>query len=273
MDKILILILQVITWQWLGVPVGIRIPGSKSQAERSQLSVPTEKVSADVALPGEDDNSDAVSESGQSNAERQVADQFAITEIESTRASRAWTRILPALLLLAIILVFVFQNLDNTKITFLMFSGTVPAALALIIASALGGLLVLTIGSIRIIQLRKVIHTKPESRTIQSNLHWPKHNDWQRPAECPSEFSGKWGGLTFSATRSSVIQREMLSQDNGSRGERQIQLRFLNAFKRNQITSGPSVVWIQNSLRQSTFDGEISPLYRFSMYPFRKVVI
>ena len=151
--------------------MGIRIPGSKSRTERPRLSGPTEEVSADVALPVEDTDSDAMPESAQSNTERQVAAPAAITEIESTRASRAWTRILPALLLLAIILVFVFQNLDNTKITFLMFSGTVPVALALIVASALGGLLVLTIGSIRIIQLRKVIHTTPDSRTIQSNLH------------------------------------------------------------------------------------------------------
>lgn len=151
--------------------MGIRIPGSKSQAEGSQLSAPTDKVSADVALPVGDAHSDAMPESSQSNTERQVAAPVAFTEIESTRASRAWTRILPALLLLTVILVFVFQNLDNTKITFLMFSGTVPAALALIVASALGGLFVLTIGSIRIIQLRKVIHTKPDSRIIQSNLH------------------------------------------------------------------------------------------------------
>ncbi len=151
--------------------MGIRTPGSKSRAERSQLSVPTEQVLADVALPGDDANSDAIQGFTHSNAEQQVTAPVADIEIASTRASRAWTRILPALLLLAIILVFVFQNLENTKITFLMFSGTVPAALALIVASALGGLLVLAIGSIRIIQLRKVIRTKPDSRTIQSNLH------------------------------------------------------------------------------------------------------
>jgi len=54
-------------------------------------------------------------------------------------------------------LLFVFENLGSTKITFVTFSGTVPLALALFVAAALGGLLVLAVGSIRIAQLRKVI--------------------------------------------------------------------------------------------------------------------
>ncbi|NNN20254.1 MAG: DUF1049 domain-containing protein [Acidimicrobiaceae bacterium] len=77
--------------------------------------------------------------------------------IKSTRASRTWTRIFPSVVLLAIILLFVFENLGSTKITFVTFSGTVPLALALFVAAALGGLLVLAVGSIRIVQLRKVI--------------------------------------------------------------------------------------------------------------------
>lgn len=88
-----------------------------------------------------------------------IADTSSIprSSIESTRASRTWTRIFPSLVLLAIMLLFVFENLGSTKITFVTFSGTVPLALALFVAAALGGLLVLAVGSIRIAQLRKVI--------------------------------------------------------------------------------------------------------------------
>ena len=90
--------------------------------------------------------------------------------IASTRASRAWVGILPTLVLLAIILIFVFQNLGDTKITFVAWSGMVPLALALFVAAALGGLLVLALGSIRIVQLRKVIHSYKNSGTADTSF-------------------------------------------------------------------------------------------------------
>ena len=77
--------------------------------------------------------------------------------VPATRASRAWVRIVPALLLLAVILVFVFQNLRRTRVTFVTATGTFPLAVALLVAAALGALLVLALGSVRILQLRKVI--------------------------------------------------------------------------------------------------------------------
>ncbi|MFZ0665285.1 MAG: hypothetical protein WAM97_05985 [Acidimicrobiales bacterium] len=77
--------------------------------------------------------------------------------VTSTRASRAWVRVIPALVLLAVILIFVFQNLGSTKVSFVTASGRVPLALALLAAAALGGLSVLAIGSVRILQLRKII--------------------------------------------------------------------------------------------------------------------
>lgn len=78
--------------------------------------------------------------------------------LHSTRASRAWVRIFPATVVLAVILIFAFQNMDRVKVSFATASGKLPLALALFVAAALGGLLVLALGSIRIAQLRKVIH-------------------------------------------------------------------------------------------------------------------
>lgn len=67
---------------------------------------------------------------------------------------------LPALVLLAVTLLFVFRDLSNVKISFVTLSGSVPFASALINPAALSGFLVLTRGSIRIIQLRRVIHRR-----------------------------------------------------------------------------------------------------------------
>lgn len=79
----------------------------------------------------------------------------------STRAGRTWVKLVPSVLLLAVILVFVFGNLRSTKVSFATASGHLPLALALLAAAALGGLLVFALGSIRIIQLRRVIRRSP----------------------------------------------------------------------------------------------------------------
>lgn len=156
---------MVFIWQRSGVPMGIRIPGSKSRTHRFQQSDPAVGPPEEVLGVEDVSQLDDRLDTHQLPQVSEVEIPVSIDRVESTRASRAWIRIFPALVLLAVILVFVFQNLDNTKIVFMMFSGTIPAALALFIAAALGGLLVLMIGSIRIIQLRKVIHGRVDSRT------------------------------------------------------------------------------------------------------------
>jgi uncharacterized integral membrane protein len=77
--------------------------------------------------------------------------------IPSTRAARTWARILPALFLLALTVVFVLQNPRESKVSFLMFSGHLPLAVALLAAAGLGALVVLALGSIRILQLRALV--------------------------------------------------------------------------------------------------------------------
>jgi uncharacterized integral membrane protein len=88
--------------------------------------------------------------------------------VPTTRASRAWMRIVPSLILLAIMLVFVFQNLRSTKVTFMTASGRFPLAVALLAAAALGALSVLAIGSVRIVQLRKVIRRHRQADVSQT---------------------------------------------------------------------------------------------------------
>ncbi len=84
--------------------------------------------------------------------------------IASTRASRLWLRILPSLVILAIILVFVVQNHDDVRIRFITLSVTWPLSIALLASAALGAVLVLAIGSVRILQLRRQIHHRVPRR-------------------------------------------------------------------------------------------------------------
>jgi uncharacterized integral membrane protein len=49
------------------------------------------------------------------------------------------------------------QNLHSSKVRFVSLSGTLPLGVALLAAVALGALLVLALGSVRILQLRQLV--------------------------------------------------------------------------------------------------------------------
>lgn len=75
--------------------------------------------------------------------------------VKATRAGRVWVAIILGLIVLAVLLVFIFQNLHQTTIHFFTLSGSLSVALALLIAACGGAIVVLAVGSIRIIQLRR----------------------------------------------------------------------------------------------------------------------
>lgn len=73
-----------------------------------------------------------------------------------SRVGRAWTALLPAAVVLIVVLVFVLQNLQPSDVTFLIWSGAFPLGVALLAAAFLGGLAVFLLGSVRILQLRRM---------------------------------------------------------------------------------------------------------------------
>jgi uncharacterized integral membrane protein len=81
--------------------------------------------------------------------------------VQRTRASALWTAVAIGLVALAGILIFVAQNSAKVRIHFLMMDGSMPLGVALLVAALLGGLLMLAIGTIRILQLRRLAR-RPE---------------------------------------------------------------------------------------------------------------
>ena len=73
-----------------------------------------------------------------------------------TRLSGAWTAIVIGLVALVIILVFILQNGQRVDVTFLVFHGQLPLAVALLFALILGAVIVFAFGAARILQLRMV---------------------------------------------------------------------------------------------------------------------
>jgi uncharacterized integral membrane protein len=75
---------------------------------------------------------------------------------QHTRLSGAWTGLVIGLLGLVLLLVFILQNLQNVELSFLIFHGHLPLAIALLFAVILGAIIVLGFGGARIMQLRMV---------------------------------------------------------------------------------------------------------------------
>jgi len=72
-----------------------------------------------------------------------------------TRAGAAWVGLCVAALVLVALVVFMLQNTQPVLISFLGWQGSVPLALALLIAGIGVGIVALVVGTLRIHQLRR----------------------------------------------------------------------------------------------------------------------
>lgn len=72
-----------------------------------------------------------------------------------SRAGAIWVGSCVAAVVVIALIVFMLQNTQRVQVTFLAMQGTVPLAIALLIAGVGVGIVALTIGTIRISQLRR----------------------------------------------------------------------------------------------------------------------
>ncbi len=77
------------------------------------------------------------------------------THIPATRTSRVWTTLLLFALVLILLLIFILQNQDDVKLSYLGAHGSIPLAVAMLFSAIAGALLVAIPGVGRMIQLRK----------------------------------------------------------------------------------------------------------------------
>lgn len=73
-----------------------------------------------------------------------------------SRTGAVWVGICVTVLLLGLLIVFIAQNTETVDVSFLWLDGTVPLAVALLVAAAGAGLLATIVGTIRIAQLRRL---------------------------------------------------------------------------------------------------------------------
>jgi uncharacterized integral membrane protein len=72
-----------------------------------------------------------------------------------TRAGALWTFLIAGFLILIVMLVFITQNMETSAFTFLGWHWSLPLGVAMLLAAIGGGLITVTVGTARILQLRR----------------------------------------------------------------------------------------------------------------------
>jgi uncharacterized integral membrane protein len=75
--------------------------------------------------------------------------------VTRTRSGGWWTGLVLSAVVLLFLLIFVLQNNAPMRINFLVWSGTLPSGVALLLSAVAGVLLVAIPGGLRILQLRR----------------------------------------------------------------------------------------------------------------------
>lgn len=77
------------------------------------------------------------------------------------RDSTVWMRVIPALVALVVMLIFILQNFQSVKVSFITLHGSFPLALALLLSAILGALIVVFLELVRVVQRRRSGTSKP----------------------------------------------------------------------------------------------------------------
>ena len=110
----------------------------------------------------------------------------ALTRAQRTRTGRVWAALVPALVFLVLLIIFIAENGQRVQVKFLGANGHIALAVALLIAAVAGAVLVLLVGSVRIVQLRLAAwrHTRavdqPASAAPAATAHEPQAVEAQR---------------------------------------------------------------------------------------------
>lgn len=86
----------------------------------------------------------------------QPATQVPSQRVPATWVGRTWVAIAAAIASLVVAVVFILQNLQTVRASFFGLHWSAPLAVDLLLAAALGGLVVFLVGTVRIVQLRRL---------------------------------------------------------------------------------------------------------------------
>ncbi|MCE5288972.1 MAG: lipopolysaccharide assembly protein LapA domain-containing protein [Nocardiaceae bacterium] len=76
-------------------------------------------------------------------------------KIETTRVSYAWLGLVLGAFLTIVMMVFILQNLDSAKVSFLAWEYEIPTGIAMLLSAVAGALITAAVGGVRILQVKR----------------------------------------------------------------------------------------------------------------------
>lgn len=76
-------------------------------------------------------------------------------KIENTRVSYAWIGLVLGAFLTIVMLVFILQNLDNARVSFLGWHFEIPTGIAMLLSAVAGALITAFVGGVRMLQIKR----------------------------------------------------------------------------------------------------------------------
>jgi uncharacterized integral membrane protein len=86
--------------------------------------------------------------------------------VPRTRTGAAWLGICTAAVVFVVLIVFMLQNTRSVEVTFLWMHGSVPLALALLVAAVGTAILAMAVGAARITQLRRLSRRRRDAAPL-----------------------------------------------------------------------------------------------------------
>ena len=80
--------------------------------------------------------------------------------VPRTRAGAAWTGIGAAVASFVVLIIFMLQNTSSVEVRFLGMQGSLPLAVALLIAGVAAAIVAITVGAARTTQLRRLVRQR-----------------------------------------------------------------------------------------------------------------
>ncbi len=121
----------------------------RTRKSQKTLADPADLAAADPALE--------TIAAPDASTEPAAAPAHSADAVPRTRAGATWVGICAAALTLVVLIVFMLQNTRRVEVSFLWMTGSVPLALALLIAGVGVGIVAMVIGTARLTQLRRLV--------------------------------------------------------------------------------------------------------------------
>lgn len=80
------------------------------------------------------------------------------TDVQGSVAGSTWVALSIGIALLVLLLIFIIQNMESVTLTVFFWTVSFPAGVGFLLAAIIGAVIMLSVGSVRMFQLRRQIH-------------------------------------------------------------------------------------------------------------------